>query len=83
MLTSKLDPGLLADDGAIDVPCHAQVRPSMLLLSGVGDNQVPPHKAVVLVWLLHQLDFPVITPPPSSDIRKIYIRYQPTPCHTT
>lgn len=38
MLTSKLDPGLLADDDAVDVPGHADVRPSVFLLPGVVDH---------------------------------------------
>lgn len=38
MLTSKLDPGLLADDGAVDVPGHADVRPGVFLLPGVVDH---------------------------------------------
>jgi hypothetical protein len=36
----------------------------VLLLPGVGDDQVAPHQAVVLVRLLHQLNLPVVTPPP-------------------
>lgn len=64
MLTSKLDPGLLADHGAIDVPGHADVCPGMFLLFRVGYYQVPPDQAVVFIWLLHQLDLPVITAPP-------------------
>lgn len=75
MLTSELDPGLLADDGAVDVLGHADVRPGVFLLSGVGDNQVPPHEAVVLVWLLHELDFPVIPAPPGSDTIQAYVRW--------
>lgn len=71
MLTSELDPGLLADDGAVDVPGHADVRPGVLLLPGVCDNQVPPNKAVELVWLLHQLDLPVIPAPPRGDCMTI------------
>lgn len=65
-LTSKLDPGLLADDGAIDVPSHADVRPGVFLLLGVVDHQIPTHQAVVLIGLLHQLDLPVIAAPPVS-----------------
>lgn len=65
-LTSKLEPGLLANDGAVDVTGHTDVRPSVFLLLGVVDHQIPPHKAVVFIGLLHQLDFPVITAPPVS-----------------
>lgn len=65
-LTSKLDPGFFADDGAIDVPSHADVRPGVFLLLGVVNHQIPTHQAVVLVGLLHQLDLPVIAAPPVS-----------------
>lgn len=64
MLTSKREPGLLANDCAVDVLGHAGVCPSVFLLSGIGNNQVPPHQAVVFIWLLHEFDFPVITSPP-------------------
>lgn len=75
MLTSELDPGLLADDCAIDVPGHTDVSPTVLFVSRVGDNQVSPHQAVVLVWLLHQFDLPVITAPPAYDIAPLDINY--------
>lgn len=70
MLTSKLDPGLFADDGAVGVPGHADVRASMFLLFGVVDHQVPPNKAIMFIWLLHQFDLPVIAAPPGSDTIK-------------
>lgn len=38
MLTSKLELGPLADNGAVDVLDHAVVRPSVLLLLGVVDH---------------------------------------------
>lgn len=38
MLTSKLELGPLADDGAVDVLDHAVVRPGVLLLLGVVDH---------------------------------------------
>ena len=63
-LTSELDLGFLADDRAVDVHGHADVVAGVLLLPGVGDDQVAPHQAVVLVRLLHQLNLPVVTPPP-------------------
>lgn len=66
VLTSKLDPGLLADDSTVDVPSHADVRPSVLLLLGVVNHQIPTHKAIVFIGLLHQLDLPVITAPSVS-----------------
>lgn len=62
-LTSKLDPSLLADDGAVDVPGHADVRPGVFLLLGVVNHQVAAHQAIVFIGLLHQLDLPVIAPP--------------------
>lgn len=62
MLTAERELGLLADDRAVDVLGHTDVGPSMFLY-GVGDNQVPTNQAVVLIWLLHQLDFPVVTAP--------------------
>lgn len=65
-LTAKLELGLLADDGAVDVLGHADVHPSVFLL-GVVDHQIPPHKAVVFVRLLHQLDLPVLPAPPVSE----------------
>lgn len=67
-LTSKLELGFLADDGAVDVPGHADVRPSVLLL-GVVDHQIPPHEAVVFIRLLHQLDLPVLPAPPVMEQR--------------
>lgn len=76
-LTSKLDPGLLADDGAVDVPGHADVRPSVLLLLGVVNHQIPTHKAVVFIGLLHQLDLPVITEPPVSGSHGIEMFREP------
>lgn len=43
MLTSKLDPGFFAEDGAVDVLGHARVRPGVLLVDGISDNQVSPN----------------------------------------
>lgn len=76
-LTSKLDPGLLADDGAVDVPSHADVRPSVFLLLGVVNHQIPTHEAVVFIGLLHQLDLPVITAPSVSGSNGIELVRKP------
>lgn len=67
ILTSKLDSGFFADNGAVNILGHTDVRPSMFLLYWIGDHQIPPHQAVVFIWLLHELDFPVIPTPPSSN----------------
>ena len=64
VLTSKLDSSLFADDGAVDILDDAYIRPGMFFLNGISDHQVPSNQTVMLVWLLHQLDFPVISAPP-------------------
>lgn len=39
----------------------------MFLLFGVVDDEVSPDEAVVIIWLLHHLDLPVVTAPPGSE----------------
>lgn len=70
-LTAKLDARLFADDSAVYVLGHTNVGARVLLLFGVGDNQVTSNQTVVLIRLLQQLDLPIITAPPGDQNNKI------------